>query len=106
MKIRIKKIGAANLNAEQQKNFDTISLIVNELEKKKDFQTKIGVELVISDPKLGASKLSVSAFNTELLSRFISEVMIETAKLNLPVKFSTKHIEGFNDPVFTNIIIL
>jgi hypothetical protein len=112
MHIRTKRIGKIDMTVEQKKTFTILSEHIEKIEKKSQFQNKIGAELVIgrhmqiSKDKASWIQLNISAFDSPKLSEFISELMASVAGLNLNCIFSSKNIEGFTDPVFTNIIIL
>jgi hypothetical protein len=109
MNIRTKRIQDSVLSAKQQQNQEKLFAIITELEKKAEFKTKIGAELVItkkteSNPE--NAKLFLSAFDPRTLSQFVAQVMIEAIKINLTCRFSMKSTEAFNEPVWTNEIAL
>jgi hypothetical protein len=111
MDIRTKRIGKIDLTVEQKKCFEALSVIIRQIEKRPEFATKIGAELVLGKKENhpgGSSwaQLNISAFDPRILSSFIQLVMIDAADSKLQCTFTSKNIEGFHDPVFTNIIIL
>lgn len=112
MDIRTKRIGKIDLTAEQKKCFEALSEIIRKIEKRPEFTTKIGAELVLGKRETlpGGSyswaQLNISAFDPRILSQFIQLVMIDAADSKLTCTFTSKNIEGFHDPIFTNIIVL
>lgn len=112
MDIRTKRIGKIDLTAEQKKCFEALSVIIRKIEQKPEFATKIGAELVLGKRETlpGGSyswaQLNISAFDPRILSSFVQLIMIDAADSKLPCTFTSKNLEGFHDPVFTNIILL
>lgn len=108
MKIRTKRIQNSILTAKQEFFRIVLYQQIDKLEQKTEFKGKIGGELVItqkSESNPHNVKLYLSAFDQRILSQFIAELMIICAEKKLPMIFSAKTTEAFNEPVHQSEII-
>jgi hypothetical protein len=90
-------------SASQQASLKILEELIQKVESQKEYREKVGAEKILIN---GKASMHISAFNNEVLSGFITELMYHVSGTNLSVNFSKKNIQGFLNPVFTNIITI
>jgi hypothetical protein len=101
MNIREKISNGESFTVKQKFAIKIITDLIKEIEKQPEYHKRIAAESVLDK---GKARIHLSAFDNEILSGAISELMFHISTTTLTCTFSKRNIEGFLSPVFTNII--
>lgn len=91
------------MSVEAKNKAAKLTNIFYSLIRKDKFEYKIGAEIVLTNE---GTTFQVSSFNPEILSQFVSNMMVLSSNQEIHCEFSTVNIEGLYSPTYTNIIKL